>query len=92
MSIKDKYLKQNPEGQVRLKIYLHHPGQFMRHKESPVVESLIVGNDFSRKITLTIPGITTLRKRSTEADHCESNPTNDVITFRENPYTCSGKL
>ena len=56
----------------------------MRHKESPVVESLIVGNDFSRKITLTLPGITTLRKRSTEADHCESKPTNDVITFKEN--------
>ena len=75
--------KQKNQGQVRLIIFLHHPGQFIRHKESPVAESTLDSDENSQKITITVPGITTLRKRSTDESSCEKNPIDDGISFRQ---------
>ena len=75
--------KQNPENRVNLKIFLHHPGQFIRHKDSPVAESVLYGNDKSQKIKLTIPTITILRKRSIESNECNERPMDDAVDFRE---------
>ena len=66
-----------------MKIFLHHPGQFIRHKDSPVAENVLYGNDESLEIKLTIPAITILRKRSTESNECNERPMDDAIDFRK---------
>ena len=61
---------------------MHYPGQFIRHIESPAVDVIYKRNDKSRKITLTIPSITTLRKRSTRLALCDESSSDDGDTFR----------
>ena len=56
------------------KIYFHYPGQFISNMDLPSVESR--SKEFkskkNEKMTLTIPGITILRRRSKPAEPCDN--------------------
>ena len=56
---------------TRFQTYLHYPGQFIRYKDNPVAETIFNVKDNSQEIILTIPDITTLRKRSRPSQPCE---------------------
>ena len=72
----------NAVTKTNLKIYFHYPGQFLRNIEIPVAESYLYGNDTSQKITLTIPDIAILRKRSKSSDPCKDTDEDDANNLR----------
>ena len=80
---------------VLFKLFLHPPGQLLRNLEGPMVETELLCSSCdsrpwldnamvkrSTKITLTIPSITTLRRRNTNLAPCDSDNIED-IKFRE---------
>ena len=63
-------------------IHLHYPGQFIKYSDIPVVETVFNGNDKSQKVTLMIPDITTLRRRSRPAQPCDDTDVDDIPNHR----------
>ena len=83
---KDEFVfnfKDMPGTGSSMKLFLHYPGQFIRHLETPVAESQMNRGDWSQRMVLTIPAISTLRKRSTKSDPCNDNDEDDAQVFRE---------
>lgn len=57
-----------------VRIYVHYPGQFIRHMDLPSVEgrAKTFKSKKNDKMTLTISGITTLRRRSKSTEPCDN--------------------
>ena len=62
-----------------VKIYIHYPGQFLRNMDLPSVEGRTkkVRDKKNDKMTLTIPGITALRRRSKPNEPCDNRDVKD---------------
>ena len=74
------------EDESVVKIYFHYPGQFIRTMDLPSVESRpkLFRSKTYDKITLTIPGITILRRRSKPREPCDNRDGKDDYQLARN--------
>ena len=64
--------------EVNLQLFLHPPGQFLRNIEGPTSETILPSSILSIKNTITVPSITTLRRRNTNSDPCNKENNEDL--------------
>ena len=68
---------------VKIKIYIHHPGQLLRVFDSPIFQSTTGAFDWLRNIiTFKISQVSILRKRENAKNRCNRDLYDDDLQFR----------
>ena len=67
---------------TNLKIFLHYPYQFVRNIERHVVEVDMKRYWISKKVTLLLSDVTTLRRRNKANEPCNDKQIDDDLSFR----------
>ena len=66
----------------KLKIFLHHPGQFLRNIKSPIIELRSKRDEYPKQAVLLLSDVVTFKSRNKPNEPCNDKNADDGETFR----------
>ena len=68
--------------ETKLKIFLHHPGQFIRNIKSPIIDVTTKRENIAQKVILLISDVMNFKRRNKANEPCDERMTDDGENLR----------